>query len=458
MRAKLLALLGLVAIASAGYAAGEQEMGGSELAAIHPTAATSSRDFWENGDFSSVQGTTVRYLTRGVSDYEQGVLDELERLTGIKVEYETYSHADLKNKVLLEFLAGGRGLDIFDFQTYLEGIKYNNAGFLEPLDTYINDSRVTDPDWDFNDFLAANRNAVTFGGETKGVPKSGDLNIFFYRSDLLQEAGLEVPQTFEEFAEAARVLSRDTDGDGSWDIFGAAMRAEYSLGHAGCWLFGFDGGFFDESGNIIVNGANSVAAMTNYVETLRAYGPPGVIPYEDTLAAFSSGRAALFVGPAGRMSRFINPESSEIIGKFGVTVVPAGPGGRREPLSTGYSYGMSSNSQNKLASWLVLQYITRPEVMIEKLKQGDPPPRASAWEQASQVLPSEMHQWAEAVLESAQISEGVSHVPGAIQGLEMRYVIEGKIAEAIEGKKTVEEALNEAAVEMEELIVPGEFD
>ena len=44
-----------------------------------------------------------------------------------------------------------------------------------------------------------------------------------YRADWLKELKLEVPETWEEFKEVAKAMTRDTDGDGKTDTWGFGM-------------------------------------------------------------------------------------------------------------------------------------------------------------------------------------------------------------------------------------------
>lgn len=46
----------------------------------------------------------------------------------------------------------------------------------------------------------------------------------YYRPDLFQEAGRELPATCEDFLEAAKALTKDTNGDGQIDVYGFGFR------------------------------------------------------------------------------------------------------------------------------------------------------------------------------------------------------------------------------------------
>ena len=44
-----------------------------------------------------------------------------------------------------------------------------------------------------------------------------------YRTDRFEEAGLDVPTTWDEFLECAKALTKDSDGDGEIDQWGFSM-------------------------------------------------------------------------------------------------------------------------------------------------------------------------------------------------------------------------------------------
>ena len=44
--------------------------------------------------------------------------------------------------------------------------------------------------------------------------------MVLYYNDMFEEAGPEVPKTWDEWKDAAEKLTKDTDGDGEPDIYG----------------------------------------------------------------------------------------------------------------------------------------------------------------------------------------------------------------------------------------------
>ena len=76
---------------------------------------------------------------------------------------------------------------------------------------------------DYDKFPQSTWDVATVDGRIYGIPSVASTRVLVYREDLLQAAGLEVPETWEELREAAKALTQDVDGDGTIDIYGFAF-------------------------------------------------------------------------------------------------------------------------------------------------------------------------------------------------------------------------------------------
>ncbi len=122
----------------------------------------------------------------------------------------------------------------------------------------------------------------------------------YFRQDMLAELGLEAPGNCDEFREAARALTRDTDGDGQVDVYGFGFRgakgghdhwATFTLGATGVSL---SGGLTSEAG----------VAGTQFVADL--FQKDGVFPpsapndgFQEIIGAFKAGRTAMTIHHIG---------------------------------------------------------------------------------------------------------------------------------------------------------------
>jgi len=85
---------------------------------------------------------------------------------------------------------------------------------------------ITDLGWSSDNFADAVWDAGSYQGERYGIPLDMHPLALYINKDLFREAGLNPdnpPKTREEFLEAAKVLTKDNDGNGTIDQWGTAI-------------------------------------------------------------------------------------------------------------------------------------------------------------------------------------------------------------------------------------------
>lgn len=159
------------------------------------------------------------------------------------------------------------------------------------------------------------------------IPIAQEANLLYYRKDLFEEAGVEVPTTFGEWLEAAEALTKDTDGDGNIDQYGMTLRGK-PPGNNGAFLsflWANNGDLLDENGNVAIDSPEALEALKFWGE-LAEYCPPGVpnTSYHDMIANFATGKTAMVVGP-GRLMANIDRYSPDLQPNVGIAAPPVGP-------------------------------------------------------------------------------------------------------------------------------------
>ncbi|MEA5016306.1 MAG: sugar ABC transporter substrate-binding protein [Candidatus Limiplasma sp.] len=132
----------------------------------------------------------------------QAAADEFMKMhPKVKITIETFSWGDFNTK----WNAGVTTGDLPDMSTAQntgEVIEMVNAGVLASADSLI--------DAIGRDRFSANAlTDMTWDGITYGVPYYSHAQVMWYRSDLLEKAGLAVPKTWREFYDAAVALTKD---------------------------------------------------------------------------------------------------------------------------------------------------------------------------------------------------------------------------------------------------------
>lgn len=399
------------------------------------------------------EGTTIRVLS-GKSAFTRLTkkhIREFEAATGIKVQHEAYPSMPLRKKVLMELGARNKDLDVFQGMMKM-AFQYEKAGWLEPLDQYIHNKTLTNPDFDFEDFFPRTRAIIN--GKLIGLSNSVNPQVLIYRKDLFRKYNVKVPTNWKELEKAAKKLTLDTNGDGKTDIYGwiARMNNENTAPFAN-FLYNNGATYLDENRKPVFNSPQAVEAFKFYGYLARKYGPPGAaaIGWKEVVGAIAQGKAAMTV-EISIFAKLVleNPKRSRVVGKLGYARFPAAKGGTPKAMLPCNIQFISSFSRKKEAAWLYLQFMASKERMLEFQILGLPMTRRSCWEnprfKASDKLPGLSRIQLEA------IKNGIIGFEIPIAGFaEARPVISRVIYTAYEGGD-VQKAADDAVKQVEDIM------
>ncbi|MEM9442013.1 MAG: sugar ABC transporter substrate-binding protein [Pseudomonadota bacterium] len=294
-----------------------------------------------------------------------------KELTGIDVKVIEVPTAEMFTKILQEHRAGTGAYDALNvIPAWMSDLA--RAGALEPLDGYVDKFGYRD---ELQEIAPVYRdNQMKVGDTIYGFPDDGDVFLFYYRKDILEENGMNVPTTWEEFSETAQAL---TDKYAP-DMYGAAFfrdapYAQFMFQER----FRTEGGKFfnDETMAATVNSDVGVKVFAD-MRAENAFMPPGVETwgFVENLAAFLAGDTAMTISwpPYGRWAAGYGTDQealswvpkSEIGGKVGYALPPGG----HPQLAAGFSLGVSASSKNKEAAYLFIQWLNSKETSLERVQ------------------------------------------------------------------------------------------
>jgi multiple sugar transport system substrate-binding protein len=278
-------------------------------------------------------GVTVNIVTftgPQIAEPLQRRAPDFQKLTGATVNVITVPFSDLYQKVLTDFATGTNSYDAAVFAPQWM-VDYIEPGYLEDLTAKV--KADTALKWDdigtfFRDFSA------TYSGKVYTIPLDGDFQMVYYRSDLLKEAGISAPKTWDDYLAIAKAFQgKDLDGDGKPDYGSCIAKKRAAQGYwmvlsvAGGFLQskGTGQGLFFDTDNMkpLTNNDAFKKALSIYVETSK-YGPPDEINLDvtDTRGLFTTGRCALTIdwGDIGTLA--IDPTTSKVQDKVGAVILP----------------------------------------------------------------------------------------------------------------------------------------
>jgi multiple sugar transport system substrate-binding protein len=294
-----------------------------------------------------------------------------KELTGIDVTVIEVPTAEMFTKILQEHRAGTGAYDALNvIPAWMADLA--RAGALEPLDAYVDKYGYRD---ELQEIAPVYRdNQMKVGDTIYGFPDDGDVFVFYYRKDILEENGFAPPKTWAEFAEIGQKLTDKYAPDmyGS-AFFRDAPYAQFMFQER----FRVEGGrFFDpETMKATVNSEVGVKVFTE-MRAENKFMPPGVETwgFVENLTAFLAGDTAMTISwpPYGRWAAGYGTDQealswvpkSTIAGKVGYALPPGG----HPQLAAGFSLAVSASSKNKEAAYLFIQWLNSKDVSLERVQ------------------------------------------------------------------------------------------
>jgi multiple sugar transport system substrate-binding protein len=357
---------------------------------------------------------------------------EFTELTGIKVDSEVIPEQQQRQKAVIELTSGRPSFDILHVSYHVQKRQFDKAGWLADLSGFMKDPNLTAPDLVEGDFSAAGlQYAKNDKGELRSLPWSVDYFILYWNKEIFQKKGVAYPQTLDEMAEAAEKLTDPKTG-----IYGFVGRGLRNANMAlwGNFFLNYGGEFLDAKGNIQTDGPEAVEATKLYQRLLTKSAPPGVAGFNwmESMAAFTQGRAAMWLDGVGWAPPLEDPNASRIVGKVGYGVVPKGPKGAYS-ATYGDGIGVAAASKNKEAAYLYCQWAVS-KLMGARLLQagGGVPFRSSILNDESVRNGVKMpREWLDSVIGSSKISK--LGLPVVIPVAEFRDIVGAGVTATISG-------------------------
>jgi len=283
------------------------------------------------------------------------LLPEFEKMTGIKVTIDTYGFEDLFNKTLTASAAHTAEYDVYQFHFPDMALFDERAYMVDITDWVKRDAEEIELD-DIHPSLQNSH--MKYKGRYYGVPTHVGSMTFYYRKDIFEEQGYEVPTTWDKVLEIAKDVDQKYGPDirgfvfmGRADIQGAATYINF--------LGAYGGDFYEpETFRPTINSPEALKAMT-ILKELVEYSVEGSPSYgfDEAHVAFQQGRAAMLPFWDSGDGFFSDSKQSDIIGKWAVAPMPGG-----RATNGGWSVQIAADSPNPEAAWEFLKWIVSPEM------------------------------------------------------------------------------------------------
>lgn len=398
------------------------------VAQTNETEATPTEEvtinFWHHYSAQSAENETL--TNKLIPKFE-------EENPGIKVNAVSHEWADLHEKILISAQS-----DTLPDVARLDSAwipEFEKMGILVPLDQEISD---------FSDvaggLLDSAMSTATVGEHSYGLALNTNSKILFYNVKALEEAGIAVPTTMDEFVSAVKVLAgTNENGQQVWGYDEPAL-AGWNL----C-------PFIWSMGGALTNDEETAASgYINSPETVKAIETLAELYQEGAITGWNSGDIPMTDGfGTGRYMMLLEGpwKVAEMAGaypdfEYATTEIPAGDGGSISVLG-GEDISMF-NSANKDAAWKFMKFMTSPYAQEEMAKCGQIPVNKETLE-SDTVKSADFAPFIDAI-------KTAKSRPTVACWSEMDSELSVAVTAVMNGEKTAQEAMDELAVKFDDML------
>ncbi|MBY8918474.1 sugar ABC transporter substrate-binding protein (plasmid) [Nitratireductor sp. L1-7-SE] len=323
-------------------------MNRTALKATVASVALLSMAGWAQAE--TVRVTVAEYSSKTGPYFEEAAKAFEEANPGSDIQIEVVPWDVLLQKLTTD-ISGGANADLSIIGTRWL-IDFVDQGIAAPLDDYMTQ--------DFKDrFFPVFLEPSVMQGKTYGLPIAASARAMYYNKALFEQAGIaEVPDTWDELAEAAKKIGALGDDIAGFGLQGKEIETDFYFCYA-FWAYG--GQIIEEDGTSGLDTDAGYKAAEMYKSLIDSGATqPGVTSYnrEDVQNLFKQGKVGMMI-TAPFLSNQIRDEAPDL--DYGVAAIPAGPDGDRGTYGVTDSIIMFENSQNKDLAWKFLDQLFTTE-------------------------------------------------------------------------------------------------
>ena len=317
-------------------------------------AATALTLVTTGGAFADGHSATITIATVNNGDMirMQGYTDQFTDETGIAVEWVTLEENTLRQRVTTDITTNGGQFDIMTIGMY-EAPIWGSNGWLVALDDLS-------AEYDVDDILPAMAGGLSHDGTLYAAPFYGESSMIMYRTDLMEAAGLEMPDapSWSFIANAAREM---TDRDN--DINGVCLRGKAGWGEGGAFITAMSNSFgarwFDEEWNAQFDTREWSDTLNFFKNMMDDSGPTGYATngFNENLSLFNQGKCGMWIDATVAAS-FVTGADSTVADSVGFALAPDNGMGKRSNWLWAWALAVPAGTQQEAEAKQFIEWAT----------------------------------------------------------------------------------------------------
>ncbi|SEM98855.1 sorbitol-binding protein /mannitol-binding protein [Loktanella fryxellensis] len=305
---------------------------------------------------ATAEEITIATVNNGDMVRMQALSPAWEEQTGNTINWVVLEENVLRQNVTTDISTGGGQYDVMTIGTYEAPIWGANDWLVS-----LNDGMADD--WNADDLLPAIRGGLTVDGTLVAAPFYGESSMVMYRRDLMEAAGLEMPEapTWQFIREAAAAM---TDRDA--DINGICARGKAGWGENMAFLTAMSNSFgarwFDMDWTAQFDSPEWAETLTFYLEMMAESGPAGAANngFNENLTLFQQGKCGMWIDATVAASFVTNPEDSTVADQVGFALAPDTGLGKRGNWLWAWSLAIPASSDKQEIAKDFISWATGP--------------------------------------------------------------------------------------------------
>jgi multiple sugar transport system substrate-binding protein len=418
------------------------------VAAITPAAA--QKPFVEVGKQPPI--TILVASTPWYPAFEK-VVGLYEQQTGNQIKLDTTPFGGMLEKARNAVRTGKSPYDLMMLDTQWT-IEFYEGGFVSPLKEIDAAFDLPKEVMSFGDsgyWNAQKRWRTADGGKLMAYTVLGNVQLLYYRADVLKQAGLAPPKTWSD------VLAACTKLNDPPKMYGFVARGEKGNGIRYDW----QSVMLAEGASVVkdpaagdftvtINSAQAKAALDLYIDLLKRCGPPnyGSLGQGDVIQLLATGKAPMGDVVTAAFASFEDPAKSAVVGKLETVPLPTGRNGGQGAVIGNWNAVIPKDAPDaqKKAALAFSRWFVTYDAQRAFAQAGGIPNRSDVY--TSDLAKESRLRWMPAYLETQKFAR---QELGYAEGAQVEQILGLRLNQALIGEMSSGKALNTAAKEIEEL-------
>jgi multiple sugar transport system substrate-binding protein len=270
---------------------------------------------------------------------------------------------DVAHDKLITSVAGGESPDVTQLGTTWMG-EFAALGALQPVPE----------SFDTSGFFEGAMDTATVDGTAYGVPWYVETRALYYRTDLAEEAGIDMPpETWEDLKAAAQAYKDAGNKNGMNLVTGVGSNQTYLT-----FLWSAGGDVLSDDGTFTLDSPEAVEAVDYFASFFTDGVTEPMAEGFDITQGFIQGTYPMFLSGPWHMQLIRDTGGEEFEGNWDLAPLPTNESATA--FLGGSDLAVFENTDNPDAAWAFVEYMSRPDVQAQ-------------WYEAVAALPAHQEAW-----------------------------------------------------------------